>query len=184
MKYVIIVNGKPGSGKTTFEKFCRDYVEKNEYGWCHIVSSIDPIKEIYKKLGWNGTKDDKQRKHLSDIKKIWIDVCDGPTKYIVDYVLRLQDNGDSFIFTDIREESEIIKLKEILDALNILDIRCETVLIKRHQMDDLEYGNKSDDNVGQNESLYTTIVHNDFDAIEFCIYANAFIEDLLDEGSN
>lgn len=180
MKYVIIVNGRPESGKTTFEHFCRDFIELNEYGYVHIISSIDPIKEIYKQLGWNGSKGDKERKHMSDLKKIWIESCNGPTKYLVDYVMKLQDNGDSFIFTDIREESEIIKLKEILDALSIIDIKCETVLMKRHHVDGIEHGNKSDDNVGQNESIYSTIVHNGCDNLEeFRAYANMFIEDLI-----
>lgn len=181
MKYVIIVNGKPESGKTTFEHFCRDYVERNEYGWVHIVSSIDPIKEIYKQLGWKGNKGDKERKHLSDLKKIWIESCNGPTKYLVDYVMQLKDDGDSFIFTDVREESEIIKLKEVFDAISIIDIKCETVLIKRNHVEGIEHGNKSDDDVGQNESLYTTIVHNGGDDLEeLRAYANMFIEDLYE----
>lgn len=179
MKYVIIVNGKPGSGKTTFEHYCRDYIENNEYGWVHIVSSIDPIKEIYKQLGWKGNKGDKERKFLSDLKKIWIETCDGPTKYLVDYIMQLHDNGDSFIFTDIREESEIIKLKEILDALSIIDIKCETVLLERHHVDGIEYGNKSDDYIGQSKSVYSTVIHNGGDSLEeFRSYANMFVEDL------
>lgn len=179
MKYVIIVNGKPESGKTTFERFCRDYIEANEYGWCHIVSSIDPIKEIYKQLGWNGRKGDKERKHLSDLKKIWIESCNGPTQYLANYVLQLQDNGDSFIFTDIREESEIIKMKEVMDALKIVGIKCETVLIDRRYVDGIEHGNKSDDDVGKNKSIYNTVIHNGGDSLdEFRDYANMFVEDL------
>lgn len=179
MKYVIIVNGKPESGKTTFEHYCRDYIERNEYGWAYIISSIDPIKEIYKQLGWKGNKGDKERKHLSDLKRIWIESCNGPTQYLINYVMNLGNNGDSFIFTDIREEPEIIKLKEVLDILNIIDIRCETVLIKRHQVEGTKHDNKSDDSVGQNESLYTTIIHNGGDSLEeFRDYANMFIEDL------
>ena len=180
MKYVIIVNGKPESGKTTFENFCKDCIDINEYGWPHIVSSIDPIKEVYKQLGWNGNKGDKERKHLSDLKKIWIESCNGPTQYIVDYVMRLKDDGDSFIFTDVREESEIIKLKDVLDALSVLDIKCETVLIERQQIGGIEHGNKSDDNAGQNKSLYTTTIRNDgYDLDEFRVYAYMFIESLV-----
>lgn len=180
MKYVIIVNGKPGSGKTTFEQFCKEYIEMNEYGWTHIVSSIDPIKEVYKQLGWKGNKGNKERKHLSDLKKIWIESCNGPTQYLVNYVMQLQDNGDSFIFTDVREESEIIKLKEVFDALSIMDIGCVTVLIERRHVEGIEHGNKSDDNVGQNKSLYDCTIHNSDDSIDkFRNLVYGFVEDLL-----
>lgn len=178
MKYVIIVNGKPESGKTTFERYCKYCIESNEYGWTHIVSSIDPIKEIYKKLGWGGHKGEMERKHLSDLKKIWIESCDGPTQYLVDYILRLQDNGDSFVFTDIREESEIIKMKEVLDVLSILGIKYKTVLIKRDHVEGIEHGNKSDDDIGQNKSIYDVIIDNSDGHNLLRSHADAFIEDL------
>lgn len=161
MKYVVIVNGKPGSGKTTFEHECENYLDITESAYGHIISSIAPIKDIYKQLGWNGRKKtDEVRKHLSILKQIWIDLCDGPTTYILKFVLGLDDTDDHIIFTDIREESEIIKLTEVLDNLSVLGVKYTTLFIDRPDIVGIEHGNKSDDNVGQNMSLYKHYIDN------------------------
>jgi hypothetical protein len=178
MKYVVIVNGKPESGKTTFERECRDYLDKTEYAFCHIKSSIDPIKEVYRKLGWNGEKTDTARKHLSELKKIWVDTCNGAVRHIVDYILKLNNDDNHVIFVDIREESEIIALSDILDALQVLDIKYYKMLIERPDIDGLEYGNKSDDMVGRNGSLYNVYVCNDGTLDDLRSAAHEFIEDL------
>ena len=179
MKYVIIVNGKPQSGKTMFEHYCRQYLDDIEYAQCHIISSIDPIKAIYRKLGWDGEKTDKARKDLSTLKKMWIDNCNGPIKYIVDMILKLDKDEDHVIFVDIREESEIITLSETLDALQILDIKCSKILIERPDNNGIEYGNKSDDMVGNNKSLYTAGVDNSGTLDDLRIAAHEFINDLF-----
>ena len=64
---IVIVNGAPGSGKTSFESFCQD--KMGDY--CQIRSTVDLVKEIalfY--TGWNGEKDLKSRKFLSDLKDL------------------------------------------------------------------------------------------------------------------
>ena len=181
MKYLVIVNGKPGSGKTTFETECQKYLELNDLAYGMMVSSIDHIKDIYRMLGWNGMKTVKARKDLHTLKQMWIDTCDGPTKFITKHMLDLDDRDDYVVFTDIREESEIIKLAEVMDVLSIMDMRCTTVFISRPDNDGIEHGNKSDDMVGSNMSIYEHIIVNDGDIRQFREMACEFIKSLMEE---
>lgn len=181
MKYIVIVNGKPKSGKTTFQERCTKYLHINELAYSHIYSSIDYIKDIYMKLGWNGVKTDKARKDLSILKQMWINNCNGPLKCTFDYVAGLDDDNDHVVFIDIREEDEIIKFKEMFDALSPIGIKCTTVFIDRDDNAGLEYGNKSDDNVGQNMSLYEHIIYNVGSIDNLHATADAFIYRLLEE---
>lgn len=181
LKYVVVVNGKPESGKTTFEEACAEYLNISEMAWCHIVSSIDPIKKIYKSLGWDGKKTDKARKDLSILKKMWIDNCDGPISYIVKFITELSNDEDHVVFVDIREESEIIKLVEVLDTLHVIDIRHSTIFIMRPENAGIEYGNKSDDMIGSNLSIYDTIISNSGDIDKLREQAKEFINTLMEE---
>ena len=59
MVKVIIVNGAPGAGKSTFEEMCVIYAE-NEWEnkiRVDITSTVDFVKDIAKQCGWDGTKD-------------------------------------------------------------------------------------------------------------------------------
>ena len=181
MKYVVIVNGKPGSGKTTFQRYCINYLDETDLAYGYIHSSIAYIKDIYMQLGWDGKKTEKARKDLSILKKMWIDTCNGPLKHIVDYMVKLDDDNDHVVFVDVREESEIIKFKETFDALNPIGIVCTTVFIDRNDNVGIEYGNKSDDNIGQNMSLYEHTIHNDRSIAHLNHYAEEFMKQLLEE---
>lgn len=179
MKHVIIVNGKPESGKTTFAKECKYRIDGLEYAHCHTISSIDPIKDIYKKLGWNGKKTEKARKDLSILKKMWSENCNGSIKHIVDYVLGLDNSEDHIVFVDIREEAEIIELSEILQALYAIDIRCMKLLITRAEYNLAEYGNRSDDMVGSNLSIYDIVIKNDGDLDDLYEKAREFVDTIF-----
>lgn len=160
MKYIIIVNGKPGSGKTTFQRKCKEYLELDESAQFHSISSIDYIKDVYRALGWNSVKTDKARKDLSILKQMWIDNCNGPLNQLFKYVVELPCNEDHMIFVDVREESEIIKYVETFQSLRDVGIICTTLFISRPESDFEEFGNKSDDNAGKNMSLYKYNISN------------------------
>lgn len=181
MKYVVIVNGKPESGKTTFERECLDYLDLNEMAYGMILSSIDPIKDIYKSLGWDGIKTDKARKDLSILKNIWISNNNGPTNYIIEKVMELSTYEDHVVFVDIREESEIIKLIDILEPLSILGIKYTIVFIDRPDYRYIEYGNKSDDFIS-NMSIYKNIIINDGSIGRLREHARNFIDLIIKEG--
>lgn len=109
-KYVII-NGYPSSGKDATVKQCgilRDNVTN--------MSTVDFVKHVAKTCGWDGKKDDRGRKFLSDLKDAMTRYDDIPLKNIVENV-KMLDN--CIIFIHCREPDEIRKLKELLGATTL-----------------------------------------------------------------
>ena len=50
MVQIIVVNGMPGCGKTTFEEYCL----KKLAPYADIYSTVTFVKEIAERCGWNG----------------------------------------------------------------------------------------------------------------------------------
>lgn len=133
-KQIIIINGQGGVGKDTI---C-DIVKKH-YG-TKVVSSIDRIKAIAIYGGWDGQKDLKGRKLLSDIKLAFMEYNDLPFKQIAHEIKIFKDfRKEQILFIHVREPEEIIKL-----ISNYPEIK--TLLITRGE-NPSEFGNMSDDNV-------------------------------------
>ena len=67
-KKIVIINGSGGVGKDAFVEFC------GEFTCVKNISSVDKVKEAAKVLvNWDGTKDDKSRKLLVDLKRLSIE---------------------------------------------------------------------------------------------------------------
>ena len=77
MKQVIIINGNAKSKKDTFVYFCKKYC-KNMDIKVYNFSTVDKVKKVAKKLGWDGQKTDEARKFLADMKRIWTNYNNGP----------------------------------------------------------------------------------------------------------
>ncbi len=149
MKTVIVINGRGGCGKDTICDICAGiYPVAN-------VSSITPIKEIARMAGWNGEKDPKSRKMLADLKELFTEYNDLPTKYILSELDKFLASDNEILFVHIREGSEIAKFVEAASK------RCRTVslLVKRLTKDyeNGALGNASDDNVEDFNYDYTFI---------------------------
>lgn len=73
---IFIVNGAGGSGKTSFEKMVKNIAEQEGYD-VRAISTIDYVKQMAKKFGWDGGKSLNDRRFLSDLKDAltrWKDV--------------------------------------------------------------------------------------------------------------
>ena len=81
---VVIVNGRPGVGKTTFEDYCGEVLG---YYFVKRRSTIDIIKWIASQYGWTGSKELKDRKFLSDLKDIFTNYNDLPHKDIKKFLV-------------------------------------------------------------------------------------------------
>ena len=106
---VIILNGYPESGKDEFIKVAE------KWHICYNYSTIDECKDICEQLGWDGVKDDKSRKMLSDLKQWYVEHLDGVFKDFTSEVQRV----DKLMIFDIffvvtREGKEINRFKEWL----------------------------------------------------------------------
>lgn len=142
-KQIIIINGTGGCGKDTFVSFVSKY--KRVYNF----SSIDKVKEIAKLIGWDGGKTDKDRKFLSDLKKLTTEYNDMAFNSIKDAINIFKNSDDEIMFIHIREPEEI---KRAVDAF-----KAKTLLIKRDGYDNI-MTNVSDANVENYD--YDYIIYN------------------------
>lgn len=117
-KKIIIINGIATSGKDEFVKIYKKHSDVPVMNW----SSIDAVKEIAKIMGWNGIKDDKSRKFLSDIKDAWTEYNDGIFKHLCS---EANKHDNCVIFIHCREPKAITQFKDHFKD------ECITLLIDR-----------------------------------------------------
>ena len=135
MKYFII-NGRPRSGKDTFVNFCLE--ELGAFG--KLISTVDFVKKIAIKCGWDGTKDSKNRKFLSDLKDLFSKFNDMPFNTTIKKVKEIIDEYDYYdikensyiIFIHVREPEEILRLVTKLNAVTLLIKRENNEIISNH----------------------------------------------------
>ncbi len=154
-KVVIIINGKGGSGKDTICQIL------NRHYLTIITSTITRVKLAARLIGWNGGKEDKDRKFLSDLKDLWTEYNDGPFHYAYnmykDFVEEPITCHNEILVIHVREPEEIDKLKRAINKDG--RVRCITMLVMSKRTENKEYGNRADDDV--NEYHYDYIYHND-----------------------
>ena len=140
-KKIFIINGKGGSGKDTFVENVNKYVPTDNY------SSIESIKQVAELLGWDGGKSDKDRKFLSDLKKLSSDYNDMPYTDILHYIsyfLTSMYNEDELLFIHIREPKEIEKVRSFYENNGVY---IKTIYIHNNRLINKTYHNDADDNV-------------------------------------
>lgn len=184
MKYVVIINGRPKSGKTTLNGMIADRIAEIQKNTdTTIISTIDYVKEIYKRLGWDGvSKTSEDRRNLSYLKSIYINKCDGPLMDIVSIVAHSDDNKIDHVFlVDCREAEEIKKLAFAMRILGTYqNVKCVTVYVRREEAAGLsnKYGNSSDD-ISLNQYNYDYVVMNDGSLVELKEAANELIHKII-----
>ena len=120
-KYIFITNGMARSGKDTFAEYLNDFVPTLKY------SSIDKVKDIAKQCGWDGKKNEKSRKFLSDLKVLTSKFNNMPFRAIKTTVDQFKEDKEKrILLIDIREPKEIEKAKKAFGA--------KTILIKRNDV--------------------------------------------------
>lgn len=168
---VYIINGSPGSGKTTFCQKVIDIVGKN---WGFELSTVDLVKEIATDLGWNGEKTLKNRKFLSDLKDLLTEWDDIPFRDTVSKVRLIKDeferysldSSEAAIFINCREPEEIQRL--------CMELNAKTILIRRDKTENNPVSNHADANVLNYK--YDIEICNNGDLRELAYLALDFIE--------
>lgn len=121
-KYIFVTNGMARSGKDTFATIMNEIVPTKKY------SSIDYIKEIAKQCGWDGQKDEKSRKFLSDLKILTSQFNNLPFRKIQEEIIKFYaDETYNILLIDIREPNEIKRLCETYGSV-------KTILIRRNSV--------------------------------------------------
>ena len=118
MKQIIITNGYARSGKDEFAKILNEYIPTAKY------SSIDCVRNGAKEAGWyNGSKSEKDRKFLSDLKKLLTEYNDIPFKDLKsiykDFVKALYMPECETLIFDIREPDEIERAVKEFNAITV-----------------------------------------------------------------
>lgn len=174
MVKVVIVNGMPECGKTTAEEICRDTLKLINWN-CVIKSSVEWVKEIATFAGWDGTKNDNNRKFLSDLKAVLTSWDDAVLKHLVNEVDYYHYTGDNYvIFIDIREPYEIEKAKETFNAA--------TLIVRRPQVECNHYSNDSD--MGVFNFNYDYTIWNDRGIEGLTAECVSFLKKLIDDNNN
>lgn len=150
-KMIVVVNGKPGAGKTTLMDYYMEALKKTG-GAALRVSSIDVVKSMIMDSGLFDPYKEKTgdtRKLMSDIKKALIEYNDVPLRYCIDAVHKLHTHKKATtLFVEIREPEEIKKFVRTVEMLN-KKIPVLTVLVMdlNDPVDYVTFGNSSDDDV-------------------------------------
>jgi hypothetical protein len=160
-KHVVIINGSGGVGKDSFVKLCSEYTS------IFNISTVDKVKESARILGWNGDKDEKSRKFLSDIKLLATTYNRHPYNYVKKSIgyFRREDTPYLLMFIHCREPEEI--------ALYVKDFDCYTLLIKNKNIKPIN-SNEADANV--ESYLYDFIIDNNEGLPELKEKAKKFVE--------
>lgn len=143
-KQIIIINGTGGCGKDTFVTFAQ------KVGRVRNISSIDLVKELAIPLGYQGGKSEKDRKFLSELKRITTEYNDLSFQDISRKVQEFKESNDVILFIHIREPEEIERAKIAFGA--------KTLLIKRMGYETI-ISNSSDANV--ENYVYDYVITND-----------------------
>lgn len=185
---VVIINGKPQSGKDTFCKYAQGYCDDDESANTLIISSVDPLKEMLTQLGWDGTKTNKIRDMLMDMKQLWVQNQDGPTMFLFNNILEFHKactGEDNIVFVHIREPEEIKKLVNALTGFESMGIDVISLLIIRGSGEDTPNQpaetRRSDDEALINNYEYDVTINNDEDLIKLQELAAEFVDKLLED---
>ena len=158
-KKIFIINGSGGVGKDTFVNMVGKYVPTVNF------SSVDKIKEIARLVGWEGGKTDKDRKFLSDLKKLITEYNDMPYKTVVEKIKNFkEDVVNEYLFLHIREPEEIKRIDSVYDV--------STILVKRP----IEQITSNDADSRVNEYNYDIVINNTGDLTELNDLAKMFVE--------
>lgn len=185
---VVIINGKPQSGKDTFCKYAQGYCDDDESANTLIISSVDPLKEMLAQLGWDGTKTNKIRDMLMDMKQLWVQNQDGPTMFLFNNILEFHKactGEDNIVFVHIREPEEIKKLVNALTGFESMGIDVISLLVIRKGGEDTPNQpaetRRSDDEALINSYEYDVTINNDEDLIKLQELAAEFVDKLLED---
>ena len=135
-KLTVVINGSGGVGKDTLCDLAANHYKIRN------ISTITPVKELARQADWDGRKDARSRKFLSDLKKLLVDYNDFPTNWAKAQYEDFLTTDEEILIVHIREPIEISKFVKATDG------KAKTLLIRGGERMKKEiYGNASDDEV-------------------------------------
>lgn len=174
MIHIFVLNSYPTAGKDTFV----DAIAARHNG-IYKLSSVDLVKEVAKKAGWDGTKTPKNREFLSNLKDLLTNWDDIPYKDIakkIELIAFAEQSREEpvLIFVMVREPIEIQKFVDRLDA--------KTIFIERDCLNDVPQSNHADSEV--EKFHYDYYIKNNEDIDSFVDVAEQFYQIIREEDVN
>ena len=116
MKEILIINGSAGVGKDTFVGCLKNFAN------VYHSSIVNPVKKIAGLIGWNGQKTEKDRKFLSDLKKLIDDYNDKNYEVMAELMQAFRTRETSFdlLCIDMREKEQIERARQEYGAKSVL----------------------------------------------------------------
>ena len=114
-KLVFVVNGKPRAGKDTFAIILNRYIDVYKY------SAVTKVKEIATLCGWDGQKEERDRKFLHELKMLTSEYSDMSHQDVVNEINKYRNGeieADVFV-VDVREPEDIKRLVEEVGAITV-----------------------------------------------------------------
>lgn len=161
-KQVFIINGSGGVGKDTFVGLVSKVLNHTVINF----SSVDKVKEIARIIGWTGSKTEKDRKFLSDLKALCSNYNNMPFNSMNGKVQEFVKSDAAMLFLHIREPEEIEKAKIAFNA--------KSLLIRRDVIKQIT-SNRADRNVFNYQ--YDIVINNDDDLAGFEKKVTEFVND-------
>lgn len=152
---ILIINGKPRTGKTTF---CKAATQK--CGLVYYYSTIDEVKRLAELIGWDRQKDAKGRKFLSNLKDILTEYTDLPHQHLIKQIQQHCEKykntpeiiNNLIFLIESREPDDIDRWRKEHNA--------KAILIKNNsELDNQVWSNHADDEVF--DCIYDYIIEND-----------------------
>ena len=151
-------------------------MNNNFWGECIIgnYSSVSKVKEVAKHIGWTGSKTEKDRKFLSDLKLLTTEYNDMPLNDMKSFANNFMSgnyNIPRMLFLHIREPEEITKAVNAFKEYNV-----KTVLVKRDSVKHIT-SNMADENVYNYD--YDIVINNNGTLDDLKEQTRAFLDDFL-----
>lgn len=141
-KQVFIINGSGGVGKDLFVKMVKSQAKRIGV---ENYSSVTKVKEIAEIIGWDGSKSERDRKFLSDLKLLTTEYNDMPLndmkRFVNMFMNLITFDKARIVFLHIREPEEITKA---VNEFKEYDVK--TILVKRDSVKHIT-SNMADENV-------------------------------------
>lgn len=140
---IVCINGAPTAGKDLFCQYCEEEID----GFLEVFSTVDHVKNIARKFGWDGQKTPEDRRFLSDLKDAltrWKDIPYQKTiESIEDWAYSFEqvgmDTDNAVAFVHVREPQEIEKFAKRKNAI--------TLLLRRPSIEHFPTSNHADSEV-------------------------------------
>ena len=171
-KQVFIINGSGGVGKDSFVEMVKSQAKRIGI---ENYSSVAKVKEIAEIIGWDGSKSERDRKFLSDLKLLTTEYNDMPLndmkRFVNIFMNLISFDKARIVFLHIREPEEIAKA-----VSEFKEYDAKTILVKRDSVKHIT-SNMADENVYNYD--YNIIIDNSSTIKDLKEKAKCFLNDFL-----